>query len=56
LRPSTLKLTANVREFTLISEIAAAVEKAMAERAGRTGLTADMVVDELRKIAPHRLP
>ena len=32
-------------------EIAAAIEKAMAERAERTGLTADWVVDELRKIA-----
>ena len=32
-------------------DIAAAIEKAMAERAERTGLTADWVVDELRKIA-----
>src|SRR5260370_35393099 len=31
-------------------EIAAAIEKAMAERAERTGLTGDMVIDELRKI------
>jgi hypothetical protein len=32
-------------------EIAAAVEKAMAERAERTEVTADLVVGELRKIA-----
>ena len=32
-------------------DIAAAIEKAMAERAERTKLTADWVVDELRKIA-----
>src|SRR5580692_10166886 len=32
-------------------DIAAAFEKAMAERAERTRLTADWVVDELRKIA-----
>ncbi len=32
-------------------DIAAAIEKAMAERAERTELTADWVVDELRKIA-----
>ena len=32
-------------------DIAAAIEKAMAERAERTRLTADWVVDELRKIA-----
>jgi phage terminase small subunit len=31
-------------------DIAAAIEKAMAERAERTRLTGDMVVDELRKI------
>src|SRR5580700_11370390 len=32
-------------------DIAAAIEKAMAERAERTRLTADWVVDELRKLA-----
>ena len=32
-------------------DIAAAIKKAMAERAERTELTADWVVDELRKIA-----
>ena len=32
-------------------DIAAAIEKAMAERAERTELTADWVIDELRKIA-----
>ena len=32
-------------------DIAAAIEKAMAERAERTRLTADWVIDELRKLA-----
>ena len=44
--------TARVIGHEILSkpDIAAAIKKAMAERAERTRLTGDMVVDELRKI------